>query len=473
VSQQPSQPEQLPKRSKKRVATDDSSKKKKKRKYRIHRTPSPNATPPPSGLTAAQLIPPLPEESEDDYVSPLLSLPDFISCSIKAIRPRGGTFHEDTIEWFRGSFRWTLIEEFIEEVERMEVFSREHLKIESIYGYVNKRGHHLTADKTAGFERMIQVFLEDQAKVRDSKRKSLDVLVTVAYIIDQAAVLEEIRQAGEEGVLTQIRRQNTSRRRGQNVPTEIGRFTLQADLEDDEESTARKADVLSELRRYWQCNLGAACAAFRDGGICYVEGQNVPQNHYPIKEEELRFWRDEIIVNRSSVSTPSAGVLIKLRQTNRTGVIKKKTIKPSTQSQPQQWSSPGQGLVLNFANMFSGFGATQGMPTMLSPSKAPREEIESSPVQEDLMIAPSHLETFFDWLPQRAKGPWGEVKQTLLENDIEFQSLNKDITDTQWEKLGLSIGTFLTVRRHARAYKLVLKAQSQAQAQYISSGDDS
>jgi len=193
VSQQPSQPEQLPKRSKKRVATDDSGKKKKRRKDRIRKTPSPNVTPPPSGLTAAQMIPPLPEESEDDYVSPLQSLPDFISCSIKATRPRGGTFHEDTIEWFRGSFRWTLIEEFIEEVERMEVFSREHLKMESIYGYVNKRGHHLTADKTAGFERMIQVFLEDQAKVRDSKRKSLDVLVTVAYIIDQAAVLEEIR----------------------------------------------------------------------------------------------------------------------------------------------------------------------------------------------------------------------------------------------------------------------------------------
>ncbi|RZK29092.1 MAG: hypothetical protein EOO61_21175 [Hymenobacter sp.] len=262
----------------------------------------------------------------------------FRSCSIEAKKPRGGKFHEDNIQWLPGHFRWQLIEDFLEEVAKIDAYKIEHLKLQNVYGYVNKRPHHLTPDKVASFQRSIQGVSEDQLKLTPQKRKALDISILVSYVVDQE-VLSEIQSQPSQPPASQ-RRGRTPAPPRRELPTEVGRFTVKADLDNNNKVIARKANILLELRRHWQCELGSSCAAYNKGGICYQEGQNIAQNHWLLKEEELRFWRDEIIVDRSTVMRPSAGVLIKLKQARRNGAVKKKE-KINTTSNNPQWSSPG------------------------------------------------------------------------------------------------------------------------------------
>jgi len=80
---------------------------------------------------------PLSDSSEPEPDLPAIQ--EFIDCSIKAEKPRGGIFHEDNIQWLQGCFRWQQIEDFLEEVAQINVYKTEYLKLQNVYGYFNKR----------------------------------------------------------------------------------------------------------------------------------------------------------------------------------------------------------------------------------------------------------------------------------------------------------------------------------------------
>jgi len=78
---------------------------------------------------------------------------------------------------------------------------------------------------------------------------------------------------------------------------------------------------------------------------------------------------------------------------------------------------------------------------------------------------------FFTWLAERyGDDKWTEVKTAILDQDLDLQSIEKELTDIQWQQLGLKLGKLLLIRRRIKEYKAFRKAQARVSINSDSSG---
>lgn len=205
----------------------------------------------------------------------------------------------------------------------------------------------------------------------------------------------------------------------------------------------------------WTCGLGA-CKNY--GKLCWVNGRDTPENHYPIPSQLLLTWADGIAKEVLTAAEPNASLVLRLQkhrdqQRVQGGSLKKRRRRSSSGSERK---SIKQVFVFgdrekSYRKAFSSSPSKRHSPELISPQTEPLDLLDS----------------FFEWCKQSPA--WGaseeadinQMRAYFHDQRYDVESLHT-VSDADWRDAGLKMGQKVRIMRCVKKWTLERTAAKHA-----------
>ncbi|KAJ9666393.1 hypothetical protein H2201_003581 [Coniosporium apollinis] len=204
-------------------------------------------------------------------------------------------------------------------------------------------------------------------------------------------------------------------------------------------------------------------------GLCWIQGSDMPFNHYPISSTILTAWAKEIKDGNATVEDPNYSIMLQLASDKIARDESSKTLRAGRS--PVQLG-PGYGYPFQQPPPFSWPPYPPLYPPAYPQLQLPRQPTTAqlAPIPNDYPPKSSPLAAEDDpdevvaqfiewakgrrsWSTQPAQGFLEELKIYLVRDGWDLDGLQKSVSEDQWKDYGFKPGYLARIRREIGPFK--------------------
>lgn len=226
-------------------------------------------------------------------------------------------------------------------------------------------------------------------------------------------------------------------------------------IEATEEELEQEGNFATRLTMRWQCKLGSCRNnpkkkghSEEAQGLCWVNGRDTPENHFPLYGACLQSWAAAIRDGKATADSPPTRIGVKLALLKMQGRTRHGDLIPSKATKNQSQQSP---VVIN------NYLTSSSLKT--AGAKRPRSSSSEGTCLMSSQQAPEdHWTEFFQYC--RPKQAWKRDLDNLTMMEAEIKDAGytieavQGLKEEQWRALGLKVGHLQRIQHELKRWKL-------------------